>query len=127
LVSIEPETHEFDSLWSDPLLLSALNSSFVIVRPFQTSNADQTTRFSEMYNVPSVPTNFSFAPGQDEVAHTWNGRMPSVFELLGFLIAKLDALPRSHRARPAELSIRVGDRSATREFAPDAKLGELRG
>jgi hypothetical protein len=128
LVSVEPETRQFDSLWSDPLVLSALNSSFLIVRLFQDSNAEHITQFSEIYDVPSVPALFYFAPGQEDVAHTWSGRMPSVDELFGFLIAKLDALPHCHRARPrpAKLSILFGDRRAARNFAPDAKLGDVR-
>jgi hypothetical protein len=130
-ISIEPNSHQFDELWSNPLVLSAMDSSFTIVRLSQESDAEEIAQISEIYNVHSLPALVYFAPGRDEVTRTWSGRLPGPDELFGFLVAKLEAPRRtSGRAaragQSAKVSLRYGDIRFTNEFALNATIGELR-
>jgi hypothetical protein len=133
MVSIEPEPGLFDPLWKDPLLLSALNSSYLIVRLYTSVDGFEISQFCELYPVSSFPALLVFGPGTEEITKCWMGGLPGPQILYDFCLALMDKSPmdrkratRSGPPRSARISVQSGGRNIVREFKPDAPLREVR-
>jgi hypothetical protein len=126
LVSVEPDSFSFTPFWSDALVLSSLNSTFLVVR---ISTSDAISDFSELYAVPAIPCLLYFAPGADEPTRTWDAKFPTVDEFYAFIISKLE-MPTINRRPPtaqtSKVSLAYGAAKFTTEFPPGATIGDLR-
>jgi hypothetical protein len=132
LVSIEPDDRSFDAFWSDSLVLSAVNSTFLIVRLSAGAAPDDFSQFQELYPIPSIPSLFYFAPSEENPARIWAPSFPTADEFYAFFISKLEmpAIGRhpspARSTRAAKVSLAFGSARFTAEFPPDATVGDLR-
>jgi hypothetical protein len=132
LVSIEDDSPFFDEFWSDPLLLSSLNSTFLIVRLSTPTDSDEISQFQELYDVPSIPCLLYFSPNSDSPTRTWHSNFPTIEEFYGYFISKIEMPLIGHRPispqslRSSKVSLTFGSAKFITEFPPNATIGDLR-
>jgi hypothetical protein len=80
LVSIEPDSLEFNRFWSDPIVLSTLSPSFLAVRLDPSSNSDETQSFLEKHNLTFTSSLVCFESGALSPSNSWVSKYPTPSE-----------------------------------------------